>query len=375
MSAHGTFTPLEVAAAGAVGIAGGVLALVLTTMVYGAEDLFARLPVHWAWWPAMGGVVVGVGGLIDPRALGVGYGTIGAELAGHLALGALALLLVTKLVMWSVALGSGTSGGILAPLLMMGAALGAVMAPVLPGGGAATWALMGMAATMAGVTRSPFTSVVFAFELTRDTGALLPLLLACTVAHGLSTLVLRRSILTEKVARRGFHVVREYGVEPLEALLVREVMRTDVLSVADDTPLEELRTLLDDNPIDRRQRLFPVLDASGALTGVITVSDVYGASVDGADSDRATAGAAARRHIVVAYAEETLRDAADRMASHELGALPVVSHDDPSVVVGVVTEFDVLASRQRQLHEERHRERVLRFRRAGRASYVADAGR
>ncbi|HUI04557.1 MAG TPA: chloride channel protein, partial [Acidimicrobiales bacterium] len=138
---HGTFTPLEIAAAGAVGVAGGLLALVLTTAVYGAEDLFKRLPVHWAWWPAIGGVVVGVGGIVDPRALGVGYGTIGAELAGRLAFGALAVLLVTKLVIWSVALGSGTSGGILAPLLMMGAALGAVMAPVLPGGGAATWAL------------------------------------------------------------------------------------------------------------------------------------------------------------------------------------------------------------------------------------------
>ncbi len=312
---HGAFSALSVTEAAAVGLAAGGLAWVCTTAVYGAEDAFSRLPLHWSWWPAIGGLVVGLAGLIDPRVLGVGYGVIGDELAGRLAVGALAVLLVVKLVAWSVALGSGTSGGILAPLLMMGAALGGIMGHAFGGAPSATWALMGMAATLAGVTRSPFTSVVFAFELTHDTGSLLPLLVVCTIAHLVSALVLRRSILTEKVARRGFHVMREYAVDPLEALFVRDVMR------AEPPP-------------------------PGTLA-----STPY-----------------------VAWPDETLRAVADRMAEHGLGVLPVVAdgtvvvgdhgavseNPAPPGVVGVVSSLDLLAARRRQLEEERDRHRVLR---------------
>lgn len=364
---HGTFSPVATLAAGGVGLACGVLAIGLTAAVYGAEDAFKKLPLHWAFWPAIGGLVVGVGGMIDPRSLGVGYATIGDELAGHLAIGALALLLATKLVMWSVALGSGTSGGILAPLLLMGAALGGMAAPVLPGGSTGTWALIGMAATLAGVTRSPFTSVIFAFELTRDTGSLLPLLLACTLAHALSSLVLKRSILTEKVARRGFHVVREYAVDPLEALLVHEVMRTDVLTVPAVEPLDSLRAVLDASPRDRGQRLIPVLSDSGSMVGVVTVNDVY-VRADG--TGRTDAASAVRPVIEVAYADETLRSVADRMVARSIGALPVVERTDAGTVVGVVTDFDLLRSRQRQLEEERKRERILSFRRPGAAPRI-----
>ncbi len=364
---HGTFSPVATLAAGGVGLACGVLAIGLTAAVYGAEDAFRKLPLHWAFWPAIGGLVVGVGGMIDPRSLGVGYATIGDELAGHLAIGALALLLATKLVMWSVALGSGTSGGILAPLLLMGAALGGIAAPVLPGGSTGTWALIGMAATLAGVTRSPFTSVIFAFELTRDTGSLLPLLLACTLAHALSSLVLKRSILTEKVARRGFHVVREYAVDPLEALLVHEVMRTDVLTVPGGEPLDSLRGLLDGSPRDRGQRLIPVLSGSGSMVGVVTVNDVY-VRADG--TGRTDAASAVRPVIEVAYADETLRSVADRMVARSIGALPVVERTDAGTVVGVITDFDLLRSRQRQLEEERKRERILTFRRPAAAPSI-----
>lgn len=359
---HGSFVPLAVVSAGGVGLACGLLAIALTAAVYGAEDAFKRLPIHWAYWPAIGGLVVGIGGMIDPRSLGVGYSTIGAELAGHLALGSLALLLVTKLVMWSVALGSGTSGGILAPLLLMGAALGGILAPALPGGSPGTWALIGMAGTLAGVTRSPFTSVVFAFELTRDTGSLLPLLVACTLAHALSSLVLKRSILTEKVARRGFHVVREYAVDPLEVLLVQEVMRTDVLTLHPDQLLESLRDVLDSSSRSRGQRVFPVLSESGLMTGIVTVSDVY---VTSNGSGRMSAASAMRSDVEVAYVDETLRSVADRMAEKSIGALPVVNRLDPGKVVGVITEFDLLRSRQRQLEEERKRERILTFLRPG----------
>lgn len=352
---HGAFSSVAVGAAALVGLAAAVLAWALTAAVYGAEDLFKRLPIHWAWWPALGGLVIGVGGLIDPRALGVGYSSIAAELGGRIAAGGLVALLLVKLVIWSVGLGSGTSGGILAPLLIMGAALGGLMAPVLPGGSPATWALLGMAATLAGVTRSPFTAVVFAFELTHDTGSLLPLLLACTMAHLLSAVVLKRSILTEKVARRGFHVVREYQVEPLEALFVREAMLTDIVLARPHHLVADLRAVLAASPLVRRQRLFPVVDVDDGLIGVVAPSDLTEDA--SADSGR-TVGDVARSNLVIAYPDETSRAAADRMAEHWVGALPVVSRGDRRVL-GVITEFDLLKSRQRQLEEERHRQRIL----------------
>ncbi|MHB1835913.1 MAG: chloride channel protein, partial [Solirubrobacteraceae bacterium] len=226
----------------AVGLATGAGAWVMTQAVYGFEDLFKKLAghLHWMWWPMLGGVLIGVGGLIDSRALGVGYDTIHAELLGQLGVGALLALLVVKLVIWSGSLGGGTSGGILAPILMMGAAIGGMMGHVLPGASPAVWALIGMAGSLGGVTRSPFTAIVFAFELTHDQNSLLVLLVGATVAHLVSVLVLKRSILTEKVARRGFHVMREYSVDPLEATFVREVMETDVYTVEPDRTLEEI---------------------------------------------------------------------------------------------------------------------------------------
>ena len=371
---HGAFSAVSAVAAAAVGIACGLLAWLLTGAVYGAEDLFRKLPVHWAWWPAIGGLVIGVGGLIEPRALGVGYAVIAAELAGKIALGGLITLLIVKLVIWSIGLGSGTSGGILAPLLLMGAALGGIMAPVLPGGSSATWALLGMAGALAGVTRSPFTSIVFAFELTHDTGSLLPLLVTCTIAHFISTVVLKRSILTEKVARRGFHVMREYQVEAMEALFVREAMQVDVVTVAPQQPVAELAAELPAGRA-RQQRIWPVVGDDNVLVGVITPSGLLAAAAAAATAGPAAGAAAvngdgrgaraadiAEPHALVAHPDEILRAAADRMADNWVGALPVVTRDQGRLL-GILTEFDLLKARQRQLEEERHRERLLTFRR------------
>jgi chloride channel protein, CIC family len=360
---HGAFSSAAVAASAGVGLVGGILAGVLTAAVYGAEDAFKRLPIHWAWWPAIGGAVIGLGGLIEPRALGVGYASIDAELGGRMALSALAALLVVKLAIWSIGLGSGTSGGILAPLLIIGAAMGGLLAPVLPGGSPSTWAVLGMAATLAGVTRSPFTAIVFAFELTHDTGILLPLLVACALAHLMSSMTLKRSILTEKVARRGFHVVREYQVEPLEALFVREVMLTDLLTTQPDAPVEELRTQIAADPLARRQRLYPVLDRDGAMAGVVALSDLDRRGPDAIEENQLV-GPLVRGHVVVAHPGETLRTVADRMAEHGLGALPVIDSYDGRRLLGLITEFHLLTARHRQLVEERHRERVFRLRRS-----------
>jgi CBS domain-containing protein len=351
LASHKVLGATGVGEAVVVGLAGGVLAWILTGAVYGAEDMFKRLPLHWSWWPALGGLVVGIGGVIDPRALGVGYATIGDELGGRLALSALLLLLVVKLVIWATALGSGTSGGILAPLLIMGAAGGGMLGHGF-GGPPSTWAALGMAATLAGVTRSPFTSIVFAVELTHEQSLLLPLLAACTAAHLVSVVGLRRSILTEKVARRGFHVMREYAVDPLEALFVREAMREEPRVVPPQARAAEVRAALESDPLSRQQRLYPVVDEFG-LVGVVGWSHLANA-----DDDVEVAELMVRNPIV-AHPDEVLRPVAARMAEHQVGALPVVARDDPRILVGLVTEFELLDGRRRQLEEERKRERTL----------------
>ncbi len=355
----------------AVGVACGLAAWLATHAVYRSEDLFLKLTSHlnWMWWPMIGGLIIGLGGLVDPRALGVGYDTIHGELLGQLGVGALALLFVVKLVIWSGGLGSGTSGGILAPILIMGAALGGVMGHVLPGASPGVWALIGMAGALAGVTRSPFTAIVFAFELTHDQNSLLALLVVATVAHLVSVLVLKRSILTEKVARRGFHVMREYSIDPLEATFVREVMDTDVFTVEPTRLVADLYRALGEGSAERRQRLYPVLDPNGDLVGVLPWSAVLAARTGSQLVSEAMMAPTA-----LAYPDEILRSVADRMAGLGIGVIPVVDRTDTAHIHGLITQFDLLTARQKLLDEERHAERVLTLRRvAPRPSGAADA--
>ncbi|MGH8950290.1 MAG: chloride channel protein [Acidimicrobiia bacterium] len=342
-----------------IGVAGAGAAWLLTVAVYGAEDAFKKLPVHWMWWPAIGGVVVGIGGLIEPRALGVGYETIADQLAGQLAIGALASIFLVKLVIWAVALGSGTSGGILAPILIMGCSVGGLLTPLLPSATQGFWTLMGMTAVMAGVMRSPLTSVVFALELTHDVEVLMPLLLVAMVSYLVSVLILKRSILTEKVARRGFHVLRQYEVGPLEVLFVRDVMATEVLTVEVGSRLEDVYRMVLERSGMRYQRLLPITTAAGSMVGVLPWNDVL---------ERASRGELGGvvddvmyRKVLVAFGDETLRVVADRMADAKLGVLPVVERGAPDKLVGLLTQFDLLHARGRMLEEERHREQVLQL--------------
>src|SRR6476469_9729551 len=251
------------------GLASALLALCATSLVYAAEDLFARLPVHWMWWPALGGVVIGVGGIIEPHALGVGYDVIGEELTGRIGLHLVLSILVVKTLIWSLSLGSGTSGGVLAPMFMIGGALGALEARVFPHVGAGFWPLIGLAGVLGGVMRSPFTGVVFAVELTGRFDAVLPLMLGTGVEFGASVLLLRRSVLTEKIARRGYHLTREYEVDPLEALLVDEVLAGAFAGLSADASVDGAVSQLRTDPVAAAQRLFPIGD-EGGLCAVIT---------------------------------------------------------------------------------------------------------
>jgi H+/Cl- antiporter ClcA len=347
--------------AAVVGIATGLGAWVMTQAVYRFEDLFKKLTghIHWMWWPTIGGVLIGVGGLIEPRALGVGYNTIHAELLGQLTVGALLLLFAVKLTIWSGALGGGTSGGILAPIMMLGAAIGGVLGHVLPGATPSVYALLGLAGAIGGVTRSPFTAIVFAFELTHDQNSLLALLVVACVSYLISVLTLKRSILTEKVARRGFHVMREYAVDPLEATFVREVMDADIFTVEPNRTLTDLYQALPEGSTERRQRLYPVVDKNGDLRGVLPWSAVLASK----NAPNATVADIMLTGYTVAHPDEILRAVADRMAVSALGVLPVVEPDQPRRLQGLITHFDILNARQKLLEEERHAERVLTLRR------------
>jgi len=345
-----------------VGLLAGGLSTLLTIAVYGSEDAFKKLPIHWMWWPAIGGVVVGLGGLVFPQALGVGYDTIEALLQGSVAGQVILGVLLVKSVIWAVSLGSGTSGGVLAPLLMMGGALGGLEAMVLPNEGAGFWPLISMGAILGGTMRSPFTGILFSLELTHDVNVLLPLLVAAVVAHGFTVLVLRRSILTEKVSRRGHHLTRDYSVDPLELTFVRDAMRTDIVALPADTALDEVGRLLPTAPPQRRQRLYPVVRADRTLVGVVTRTQLRQALADPAAFRLGrTVDALANRAPVVAYPDETLRVVVYRMAESNLTRLPVVTRAAPPRVLGLIALHDLLQARVRHLQEERRRERVLRM--------------
>lgn len=357
VSLHATLNGEALLIACLVGLAAGLASGVLTTLVYFFEDLFEKLPIHWMWWPMLGGLAIGIAGLIDPRVLGVGYDVIHQLLRGEL-VGTLVLgLLIVKALAWSIALGSGTSGGVLAPLLIMGGALGAYLANWIPYGDAGLWALIAMAAMMGGTMRSPLTSMVFVLELTHDLNVLPGLMLACIVADVVTILLLRRSILTEKVSRHGHHILREYAVDPFELLRVSDVMDKTPVTIPAALTVAELseRIARGDPQVARRQGT-PVVDAQGALAGLITRSDIISA-LEQDPLGQLTVLEAGSSNLIVAYPDEPLKEAVARMLKNEIGRLPVVSRDDPRRLLGYLGRTGLLEARLRKMQEEEFRER------------------
>jgi CBS domain-containing protein len=340
------------------GLLAGGLSCLLTLGVYAAEDSFMKLPIHWRWWPAIGGLAVGLGGLIFPQALGVGYDTIQSLLQGDAGRTVIAGVLLVKSAIWIISLGSGTSGGVLAPLLMMGAALGSVEAGFLPNEGAGFWPLVSMGAILGGTMRAPFTAILFALELTHDINVLLPLLVAAMLAHATTVLLLKRSILTEKVARRGFHLSREYATDPLEILFVREVMRTKLVALSAGATVNDIRNTLVREPAQRGQHLYPVVDTGRRVKGVITRRQLRELTEP---AGKPVSLGEILRKPVVAHPDEPLRVVVFRMAETGFTRLPVVD-SDTGQLAGMISLHDLLMARVRNLSEERHRERVLQLR-------------
>jgi H+/Cl- antiporter ClcA/CBS domain-containing protein len=360
--AHPLFIgPMGLLGCALVGILAGGLSALLTVSVYAAEDAFQRLPIHWMWWPALGGLAIGLGGLIFPQALGVGYDTIGELLQGSVTTHVILGVLLVKWFIWAVSLGSGTSGGVLAPLLMMGGALGGLEAMFLPNEGAGFWPLISMGAILGGTMRSPFTSIVFAFELTHDANVFLPLLVGSVIAHAFTVLTLKRSILTEKVARRGYHLSREYAVDPLEILFAREVMRTTIAVLPAASTIAEIQTSLNSDH-RQKQRLLPVVNSDGTLAGVLTRKDIRDRiDQEGDAALRRTLREVARTNSSVVYADEPLRVVVYRMSETGFTRMPVVDRVSGKFL-GLISLDDLLKARTWHLEEERRRERTLKLR-------------
>jgi CBS domain-containing protein len=304
------------------------------------------------WWPAIGAIFIGVGGVIEPRVLGVGYNTIHSLLRGELVGAVVIGLLVAKALVWSIALGSGTSGGVLAPLLILGGALGAFASSWIPVGDVGLWALIGMAAMMGGTMRSPLTAMVFAVELTRDYNLFPALLIGSVAALGVTVLLMRRSILTEKLARRGHHITREYSIDPFELARVRDVMDENAPSVSSRMKLSELadRIARNDSDLSRRQGTL-IVDDQDRLIGIITRGDIVRA-LRQKQKEGMTVAEAGSTDLVTAFPDEPLRAALTKMLDRNIGRLPVVERSRPGRVIGYLGRGAILSARMKTHEEE-----------------------
>jgi H+/Cl- antiporter ClcA/CBS domain-containing protein len=360
----------------ALGVIAAFVAAGLSRGIHAVERMFESLPIHWMWWPAIGGLGVGLGGMVFPKALGVGYSVIqqlidGVGGDGMVGWKLLAGVLVVKSVIWMFSLGSNTAGGILAPLLMIGGALGAALGHLLPlGMSNGAWALVGMTSVLSAAIGAPLTAAMLALELTHNGGLMLPVLLSCVAAYAVSVLVQPRSMLTEGLSRRGLHLSREFGADPLETMLVSQAMHTSVFALSDTATRQDAAAWL--AKMEERasrsdagasawshwQRVFPLVDAEGKLTGMLTRSQMIAA---GRKEDlTAPLAADANPEPMTMSPFTTLRSCAAAMAESKLTSFPVVSADGK--LVGVVTIDDLLKGRSEQTHRESDRERVLRLR-------------
>jgi H+/Cl- antiporter ClcA len=337
----------------ALGAIVGVISVGVTRAVYFVEDLFEHLPVHWMWWPAIGAVAVGVIGYFSPRTLGVGYFNISDILSAKMTIGFVAALCALKFSSWVIALGSGTSGGTLAPLFTIGGALGAVLgagaARMMPHAGIdlRIAALVGMAAIFAGASRALLTSVVFAFETTLQPLGLLPLLGGCSASFLVSCLLMRHSIMTEKIARRGVRVPAEYSADFLDQILVRETMSQRVVSLRASQTVGQTRAWINSGVPGTRHQGFPILNENGHLIGVLTRRNLLDPSI----ADAHPISELIARPPKFVYDDCTLRDAADHMVNHDIGRLPVVSRAEPWRLVGMITRSDLLSAHRKRIEE------------------------
>jgi H+/Cl- antiporter ClcA/CBS domain-containing protein len=341
----------------------GVLAVLITRFVYWLEDRFEHLPVHWMWWPAIGAIGVGVFGYLEPKTLGVGYYNITDALSGNIPAMALLSLGLFKFASWSVSLSSGTSGGTLAPLCTIGSAIGfacgSAAFALLPGLGvdARVAALVGMAALFGGASRAFLASAVFAYETTLQPMGLLPLLVGCTTSYLVSCSMMRHTLMTEKIARRGVRPPTEYLADILDQLLVREFATTSVVALQAGETIERVRSWLAEPTNDTRHQGFPVLDANRVLVGVLTRPEILNPEVPLTTRVRDLV----QRPPKFVYEDTSVRQAVEHMANHDIGRLPVMSRANPPQLVGILTRSDIVNAYRRTGEQHQLAEPTIRF--------------
>jgi H+/Cl- antiporter ClcA len=341
----------------------GLAAVGFSKLLYWVEDQFEKLPVDELWWPAIGALGLGIIGYFVPRVFGVGYDTISDILNAQLAMKLLLVVMVAKAAALVISLGSGTSGGLLAPMFMSSAALGGVFAMLVnrlfPSANlaAGAFALVAMGAVFGAASRATFTFIIFAFEITRDYNSVLPLMLVSVIADGIAMLFMpTSSIMTEKLARRGLRIHQDYETDVLQQVSVAETMDRDVPTIAATMPLGELadRIAKHDPEVSHHQGLF-LVDEEGKLRGLITRGDILRA-LDEHPSGELSVLEAGSRDLIVAFPDELISEASEKMLRNDVGRLPVVERSDPRKLVGYLGRQGVMAARLRRLHEEHVRE-------------------
>jgi chloride channel protein, CIC family len=341
----------------------GLAAVGFSKTLYWIEDQFEKLPIDELWWPAIGALGLGIIGYFVPRVLGVGYDTIGDILNARLAFDLLLVVMIAKAAALVISLGSGTSGGLLAPMFMASAAMGGAFAMVVnrivpsahlsPG----AFALVAMGAVFGAASRATFTFIIFAFEITRDYNSVLPLMLVSVIAAGIAVLLMpHASIMTEKLARRGLRIHQDYEVDILQQMRVGETMDRNVPTIPASMSVGELaeRIARQDPEVCRHQALL-VVDDNGHLEAVITRGDILRA-LDREPSGTATVLESGSSKLVVTYPDETLSEASDKILRYGIGRLPVVDRANPKQIVGYLGRPNVMAARLRRMEEEHFRE-------------------
>jgi chloride channel protein, CIC family len=335
---------IAIAVYSGLGIIIGVIAAFVTKIVYFIEDTFERLPIHWMWWPAIGGVVVGIIGYFAPRTLGVGYYNISDILSGTMSLKIIFALCFLKFVSWAIALGSGTSGGTLAPLLTIGGAAGALLGSLalylFPHCGITLplAALVAMSAMFAGASRALLTSIIFAVETTEQPHALLPLLGACTASYFVSFFLMENTIMTEKIARKGVKTPHSFEPDILEKITVEQVIKEDGLVLSADNPIGEIRDWLAKES-NYNSNFFVIADEKGEFKGIISSSSLKSDHRD----DNTLIGSLIKRKSFKISSHDTLKTAVEMMAKENLDVLPVVSNENKNSVIGILSYKDILA--------------------------------